>query len=219
MRVASRPLTSGERTLRCFFPFGPPRPALARKGALHKPNLTLSYKISFGLIPSYMWLAGRGGEGPEEGQLQRLIPESRGGRPQGHLAGHLRGVGPCAAPGAAGVGDDVQPGALAGVGAAAGALQGRDAGARGCAGPHQACHAGGGHWERGERPVRGWASAGGTCTPGMLPAVCPARLGTFAPIHPRSHPAAGLPRVSVSAHRGGAQEPGGVRTCCDPTAA
>lgn len=111
----------------------PPRPR--RKGSPPQTQshfvLTRahSYKISFGLIPSYMWLAGRGGEGPEEGQLQRLIPESRGGRPQGHLAGHLRGVGPCAAPGAAGVGDDVQPGALAGVGAAAGALQGRDAGA------------------------------------------------------------------------------------------
>ena len=37
------------------------------------------------------------------------------GRPRGRLAGHLRGVGPGAAPGAAGVGDDVQPCALAGV--------------------------------------------------------------------------------------------------------
>lgn len=40
-----------------------------------------SYKTSFGLIPSYAWLAGRGGEGPEEGRLQRWSPESRGGGP------------------------------------------------------------------------------------------------------------------------------------------
>lgn len=81
--------------------------------------------------------------------------------PVGRLAGHLRRVGSGAVPGATRVGDDVQAGALAGVGAAAdtlagvgaaaGALQGGDTGARGCAGPHQAGHAGGGHC--GERRV------------------------------------------------------------------
>lgn len=88
-----------------------------------------------------MRLAGRGGEGGRRRGSYSNRSQSPGaaGRPRGRLAGHLRGVGPGAAPGAAGVGDDVQPcalagvraaaGALTGVRAASGALQGRDAGA------------------------------------------------------------------------------------------
>ena len=88
-----------------------------------------------------MRLAGRGGEGGRRRGSYSDRSQSPGetGRPRGRLAGHLRGVGPSTAPGAARVGDDVQPRALAGVRAAAsalagmraaaGTLQGRDAGA------------------------------------------------------------------------------------------
>lgn len=66
--------------------------------------------------------------------------------------------------------------------------------------------------ERGESPVRGWAKAGGARTPATQPAVCPACPGTFAPVRPQGHPAAGPPVIPVPTRRGEEPGSGWVRT-------
>lgn len=96
------------------------------KGRPHKHPISLCHHQS-SLVQNKLWintelrvnvrLAGRGGEGGRRRGSYSNQSQSPGaaGRPRGRLAGHLCGVGPGAAPGAAGVGDDVQPCALAGV--------------------------------------------------------------------------------------------------------